>query len=189
VSECPTLVTERLVLRPFTLADASDVQCLADDPDVASTLGSLPHPYTLRDAEEWIAMHQEKFDKGEDCYFAITDRGLGFLIGEIDISISARHDRGGIGYWIGKKYWNRGYCTEAASAVLRYGFEVLRLNRISSTHFARNPASGRVMQKLGMKYEGTLRQEYKKAGKYEDMVWFGILREEYLRQQNMQGGR
>ena len=105
--------------------------------------------------------------------------GQGFLIGVIDTAIISRHKTGGIGYWIGKPYWNNGYCTEAAQAVIGFGFEVMGLNRISATHFASNPASGRVLQKAGMKYEGCLRQEYKKSSRYEDMVWYGILRSEY----------
>ena len=79
----------------------------------------------------------------------------------------------------GRLYWEQGYCTEAAEAVLRYGFEVLGLNRIESRHFKRNPASGRVMQKIDMKHEGLLRQAYKKWGKYEDWEIYAILKDEY----------
>jgi len=84
-----------------------------------------------------------------------------------------------LGFWIGKPYWNQGYCTEAARAVVKYGFEVLGLNRIFSRHFASNPASGRVLQKIGMRYEGTLREAYKKLDKYEDLVCYGLLIKEY----------
>ena len=175
----PTIETERLRLRPFALDDAPEVQRLAGDKEIASTMGNLPHPYEDGVAEEWIRTHQEKFELGEYICFAITHREQGFLVGCIDLAITAKHDRGELGYWIGKPYWNNGYCTEAAQAVIRFGFEVMGLNRISAPHFARNPASGRVMQKVGMTYEGCLRQEYRKWGRYEDMVWYGILRSEY----------
>jgi [ribosomal protein S5]-alanine N-acetyltransferase len=84
-----------------------------------------------------------------------------------------------MGYWIGKQYWGHGYCTEAAGAVVKYGFDVLRLNRLYAIHFTRNPASGRVMQKISMKHEGHLRQDQKRWGKFEDLEIYGILKSEF----------
>lgn len=84
-----------------------------------------------------------------------------------------------LGYWIGKPYWGRGYCTEAARAIVRYGFDDLHLHRIHSSHFASNPASGRVMQKIGMTREGCLRQHIRKWGQWEDVVLYGILRSQW----------
>ena len=78
-----------------------------------------------------------------------------------------------MGYWIGKPYWNQGFGTEAALAILRYAFEQLGLNRVYAAHFRRNPASGRIMQKIGMTYEGRLRQHVKKWGDFEDMEYYG----------------
>ncbi len=130
-------------------------------------------------AEAWIGTHQERFDKGESITLAITHDEQGYLIGSIGLTIAKEFDRADLGYWIGKPYWNQGYCTEAAHAVVRYGFEVLGLNRITANHITRNPASGRVMQKIGMKHEGCLRQHSKKWGNYEDREMYGILRSEY----------
>ena len=93
--------------------------------------------------------------------------------------INCEHNRGNLGYWIGKKFWNRGYCSEAGIGIIEYGFEELNLNRICASHFKKNPSSGRVMQKLGMKKEGVLRQHIKKWGQYNDFVYYGILKEEY----------
>ena len=76
-------------------------------------------------------------------------------------------------------YWNRGYATEAARAMLTFGFEVLELNRIFAEYYARNPASGRVMQKIGMTHEGMLRQHMFKDDRFEDSVVYGILRSEW----------
>ena len=83
-----------------------------------------------------------------------------------------------IGYWIGKPYWSQGYCTEAAREVVRYGFEVLNLNRIQARHMTKNPASGRVMEKVGMKYEGRLRQSLLRWDQFEDVAIYSILRDE-----------
>jgi len=174
----PTLHTERLILRPFTLGDADDVQRLAGDPAVASTTLNIPHPYEDGLAEEWISTHQEKSDLGIGATFAVTLRDGGTLIGCIGLIINQRHDRGTLGYWIGKPWWNTGYCTEAARAALRYGFEELGLNRVVATHVARNPASGRVMQKIGMTHEGCLRQHVKKGKGFEDLEYYAILKGE-----------
>lgn len=179
MTEHPILETGRLILRPFTLADTPEVQRLAGDRDIASTTMNIPHPYEDGMAEQWIAAYQERFDRGEQVRFAISHRKHGYLIGAIDLIMNREFDRGEIGYWIGKPYWKQGYCTEAARAVLRYGFETLRLNRIYATHFTRNPASGRVMQKIGMKHEGHLRQHVKKWGNYEDFETYAILRSDY----------
>jgi ribosomal-protein-alanine N-acetyltransferase len=179
MGERSTIETERLILRPFSLDDAQELQRLINDRDIAATTLNIPHPYEDGMAEEWIGRHQERFDKGEGVNFAITHREEGFFIGGIGLGINKEHENAELGYWVGKPYWNNGYCTEAASAVVKYGFEVLGLNRIHATHMTRNPASGRVMQKTGMKHEGSLRQHMKKWGKFEDIESYGILRSEY----------
>jgi RimJ/RimL family protein N-acetyltransferase len=131
-------------------------------------------------AEKWIGTHQEDFEKGNQVVFAIALRQENYLIGAMGLSsIDKEHDHATLGYWIGKPYWNQGYCTEAGQSVLNYGFGKLNLNRIYAEHFTRNPASGRVMQKLGMKHEGCLRQHVKKWGQYEDVEIYGLLKEEF----------
>jgi RimJ/RimL family protein N-acetyltransferase len=84
-----------------------------------------------------------------------------------------------MGYWIGKPFWNNGYCTEAARAVVEYGFGPLGLERIYANYLARNPASGRVLHKLGMTEEGHLRRHRRKFGRYEDLIVCGLLKSEW----------
>jgi ribosomal-protein-alanine N-acetyltransferase len=181
VSQQPTIKTERLILRPYTLNDAPELQRLIGDRDIAATTANIPHPYEDGMAEDWIAKRQESFEKGKTVDFAITHCQEGFLIGGISLNnIDRQSEHAEIGYWIGKSYWGRGYATEAAQAVLRYGFDTLGLNRIHARHFARNPASGRILRKIGMKHEGYRRQHFKKWGKFEDWELYGILRREYL---------
>jgi RimJ/RimL family protein N-acetyltransferase len=172
------LTTPRLLLRPFTLADAPEVQRLASDRDIASTTLNIPHPYEDGMAEAWIDTHQAQYEQGTLVNFAMVGRSDGKLIGAIGLHPDRQHNRAELGYWVGKPFWNQGYCTEAAQAVVRYGFEVLGLHRIHATHIKRNPASGRVMQKIGMRYEGCLRQHVQKWGVFEDMEIYGILRSE-----------
>jgi ribosomal-protein-alanine N-acetyltransferase len=177
--EPPVLETQRLLLRPFELSDAKDVQRLAGDWAIADTTLAIPHPYEDGMAEAWISTHRPKFEAGELANFAITLREGRELVGAIGLTIRPGFDRAELGYWIGKPYWGRGYCTEAGQAVVEFGFAALDLNRIHAGHFARNPASGRVMQKLGMILEGTLRQHDKVHDQYEDLVIYGLLRSEW----------
>jgi RimJ/RimL family protein N-acetyltransferase/GNAT superfamily N-acetyltransferase len=175
----PMLETPRLTLRPFALADAADVQRLAGDRAIADTTLNIPHPYDDGMAEAWISTHQPKYAAGELANFAVIERAGDALVGAIGLMIKRDYDRAELGYWIGRPYWGRGYCTEAARAVLAFGFTTLNLVRIHATHLSRNPASGRVMQKIGMTREGMLRQHVKKWDRHEDLVEYGILREEW----------
>lgn len=174
--DLPTIVTGRLVLRPFALSDAADVQRLAGDPAIADTTLNIPHPYLDGMAEAWIANHQAQFQEDKGLALAVTLRDDGALAGAISLlGIDRRHRRAEMGYWIGKPFWGRGYATEAAAAVIAFGFEALGLHKISATHLVRNPASGRVMQKAGMSYEGTMREHVQKFERFEDLAIYGIL--------------
>lgn len=175
----PTLETERLLLRPFTLTDAPRVRELAGVPAIADTTLNIPHPYKEGMAEEWIATHLPKYKTGEQVDLAIMEKESSDLIGAIGLNIFQRFRRAELGYWIGREYWNRGYCTEAARAVIEYGFCQLALNRIHSHHFGRNPASGRVMAKIGMSREGLLREHVLKGSRFEDSVAYGILKSDW----------
>ena len=146
--DLPVLETERLVLRPFALADATRVQQMCNDDAVASTVLNMPHPYPEGAAEKWIATHADCFRQGTEVTLAITLKPAGTVVGSIGLSVNKAHKRGELGYMVAREDWNHGYCTEAARALMEYGFTVLGLNRIQAMHFPRNPASGRVMQKL-----------------------------------------
>ena len=176
----PTIQTERLVLRPFEESDAAAVQRLAGARQIADTTLNIAHPYEDGMAEAWIATHAGQFAEGSNVIFAIVERESDTLAGAIGLKTESAIQKAELGYWIGVPYWSRGYATEASEALLAYGFEQLGLNRIAAQHFTRNAASGRVMQKIGMTYEGTLRQGTRKWGKFEDLDVYSILREEWL---------
>ncbi|AVH64119.1 MULTISPECIES: GNAT family N-acetyltransferase [unclassified Nostoc] len=175
----PTLQTQRLVMRAFTLADAPEVQCLAGIKEIAAMTLTIPHPYQDGMAQEWIKTHQKAFKEGKSVNLAIVLRDIGVLCGAISLQINQEHNHAELGYWIGKPYWGQGYCTEAAKEILRYGFEVLGLHRIHARHFSHNPASGQVMQKIGMVYEGCRRQHKFRWGEYVDIVDYGILKSDW----------
>jgi RimJ/RimL family protein N-acetyltransferase len=176
MSSQPTLTTAQLVLRPFQLSDVADIQRLAGDRDIAATTLRIPHPYLDGMAEEWLGSVNARYEKGDVVAFAITRDNDGALLGAIGLEICREHERAELGYWIGKPYWGNGYCTEAARTVVDYAFETLGLNRIVAHHLAHNEASGRVMRKVGMQYEGHLVQHVKKWGKFLDLIVYGLVR-------------
>ncbi len=174
--EQPKIVTERLIVRPFTLADAPQVVLLVNDYDIAAMTLMIPHPYHEEMATKWIITHEDGYLKKELANFAITSNDDGELIGAVGLEIVMEHVRAGLGYWIGKEFWGKGYATEAAKSVLEFGFMALKLNRIYADHFADNPASGRVLQKVGMAEEGCMKEHYLKFGKYKDVVRYGMVK-------------
>ena len=175
----PTLETERLVLRPFGLDDAAEVQRLAGNKAVADTTANIPHPYQDGMAAECISKHRSAFAEGKTVTLALTLKPYGALIGAISLTDISEGHQAELGYWIGKPYWNHGFCTEAGRAVLRYAFTELALLRVHACHMSRNPASGRVVQKLGMVHEGLRRQHAIRWDRCEDLVLYGILKGEW----------
>jgi [ribosomal protein S5]-alanine N-acetyltransferase len=174
----PPLITRRLILRPFEEADALRVEELASDRELADTT-QLPHPYPPGAAAAWIATHAIRWSAGELASYAVTRRGNGELIGAVSLLLRPEHASAELGYWIGRAYWGNGFATEAASALLAFGFDQLGLNRVSAPYMVRNAASGSVLEKLGMSLEGVARQAYRKWGVFEDIATRAILRAEW----------
>ena len=177
----PTLETDRLCLRPFTPADAGTVRALAGDARVAATTLNIPHPYPEGAAEGWIDTHAEAAALGRRYVFAIVRTSDAALLGGIALHVEAAHRRGELGYWLGVPYWGQGYMSEAARRVAAFGFEKVGLNRLQATYLPRNPASGRVMEKVGMTYEGTLREYAFKGDTPEDVTMYAMLRADWER--------
>ena len=177
----PTLETGRLLLRPFTLEDAPTVRELAGGREVAATTSTIPHPYPEGQAEAWIGAHAQLAAHGVMYVFAVTRKASRVPMGSIGIVIGngRPHKRALLNYWLGVPYWNQGYATEAVRRVIAFGFEELGLNRIEATHHMDNPASGRVMQKAGMAYEGMLRGYLLKEGTAQDVAMYAVLRADW----------
>lgn len=175
LSQFPILHTERLTLRRFHVDDGPRVKELAGARELAAST-FLPHPYKDGMAEQWILSQINDFEKQRLVNFAIEITNDEVLIGSIGLELDFAHKRGQLGYWVGLPYWNNGYCTEAAKAVVDFGFETLRLHRICAPHFKSNPASGRILQKIGMTHEGTQRAHYLHFGNWEDVELYGMVR-------------
>lgn len=152
--ELPRLITERLILRPFEAADGPVVERLAGSREVADTTLTIPHPYPVGGGAQWIATHAAAWERGNNIALAVCDKLLTReLLGTVSLQVSAAHAHGEIGY--------------------------LKLHRVQGRHFTRNAASGRVLQKLGMQYEGTHRDAYRRWDRFEDVAVYAVLAPEW----------
>jgi ribosomal-protein-alanine N-acetyltransferase len=170
-----SLETARLILHEFSESDIAELVPLIGAPEVAATTLRIPHPYEERHAREFLAT----VAKENELRLAIRLRSNGRLCGRMGLHPEMQHRRAELGYWIGVPFWGNGYATEAAREVVRYGFERLHLNRIFATHFKGNEKSGRVLEKIGMRHEGSIRQGVLKSGKFIDLEMYSILREDH----------
>ncbi|HUG39460.1 MAG TPA: GNAT family N-acetyltransferase [Longimicrobiales bacterium] len=175
----PELTTARLLLRPFRPSDADRVTALAGEREIALNTLNVPHPYQRRDAVEWIGAHRAQLERREAVTYAITVWEEGLVIGAAGLILDLANEVAELGYWIGMPYWGQGYASEAGRALVGWGFRELGLHRIHASHFPRNPASGAVLRKIGMSYEGRLREHVKKWGEHLDLERYGILRREF----------
>ena len=171
----PTLDTARLKLRPYTEADIAELLPLIGTREVAATTSRIAHPYTEQDARDFLQLAQEP----GRLWLATTLRSDGRQIGGIGLRIDDQHQHAELGYWLGVPYWGQGYATEAAQEMLRYGFEDLKLHRIYASHFKHNPASGKILKKLGMRHEGCQREHLRKWDQFVDSELYGILGREW----------
>ena len=174
-ADTKTITTKRLRLRPFNLSDAECVSKLCNNFNVYKSTLSLPYPYTIECALNWIPSHKENFDNDKLYEFAITDIASGTLFGCMGLSNNQQHKHGQAGYLIGEEFWGCGYASEALSAVIDFAFSHKGFHKIYARHFESNPASGRVMQKAGMEYEGKQKDHIFKEGKYETLILYGII--------------
>jgi ribosomal-protein-alanine N-acetyltransferase len=173
------LPTPRLLLRSFERGDVPAIVRLAGAREIAATTVNVPHPYTEEDARSFLARANDDCREGRSVSFAVTISPGGELCGAVGLALTPAHERAELGYWIGVPYWGQGFATEAANAVMAFGFETLRLHRIHASHFAGNTASRRVLEKIGMRHEGASRQHIRKWNQFVDVGNYGLLASEH----------
>lgn len=174
----PTLTAARVRLRPYTLADAPELQRLAGDRRVAEMTLNIPHPYPDGAAEAFIGSHAEAYASGKALQYAIVNTADA-LLGGMGLEFDARENEAELGYWIAHEHWGKGYAGEAGVALLEFVFETLRVDRVHARHIVRNPASGRVMEKLGMHFVRTEHGLPWRDGAREDFAFRVITRQEW----------
>ena len=176
-----TLKTERLILRRFTLDDADAMlRNWASDSEVTKYLTWSTHS-DVSVSKAVIGSWMKLYENLNHYNWAIVLKGINEPIGSIG-AVEQREDINmvHIGYCIGQNWWRSGYTSEALSELIRFFFEDVGLNRIESRHDPRNPNSGKVMLKCGLKYEGTMRRDDISNQGVCDSVRYAILAEDYF---------
>lgn len=178
----PELATARLVLRELRPSDAAAVAAGAGDRRVAAFLIQVPSPYPISLARRWVAHRIEWWDQGRGVTLAVTLRDApDVLLGTVSLRRYVRDRRAELGYWLAQPAWGHGFATEAAGAMVDFGFSGLGLARVYAQVLADNRASLRVLDKLGMVHEGVKRQHIHKGRRLHDVMLYGLLRDEWSR--------
>jgi [ribosomal protein S5]-alanine N-acetyltransferase len=179
----PTLETNRLLLRAMTMNDADDMYRYASDAEVTNFTTWEPHQ-SVDVTRAFLADVVAGYADGEVRNWAIVHKDDGLMIGTAGFlfwdEVARRAE---IGYALSRDYWGRGLMTEAVAEILRFGFDVMNLNRVEARCDSLNIGSARVMEKCGMQHEGTLRQQFVSSGELRDMLLYAILRSEWTRVQ------
>ena len=174
------LKTERLLLRQYKMSDAKQMfKNYATDPNVTKFLNWDPYK-SVEEVEAFLTESIKAYDNLDTYNWAIQYNGE--MIGSISTTyINDRDSACEVGYCIGKDYWNKGIMSEALEAVIGFLFHEIHMHRIMAKHDVDNPASGKVMQKCNMTFEGKFRKFYlHDDGTYSDALIYGILREEVI---------
>lgn len=169
------LHTERLILRTISDDHADALHPLINDPMVLDGLVNVPYPYPKRRVSSMIMALRESISYGECIETTILLRDGMRPIGICGLRIDRQNEKADIGYWLGRRYWNNGYMTEAVLRLIEYGFHDLGLYRVHARCFAYNEASVKVLTKCGMKPEGCAKGDIFKNGKHIDVLHFGLL--------------
>lgn len=175
----PVLQTQRLVLRRLAMRDAQDIFDYSRDAEVARHV-LWAAQRDISEAREYIRYMTRRYRADEPSSWGIEEKASGRIIGTIGyMHYDPDNNSCELGYSLARRAWNRGYMTEALRRVIDYSFEALDVNRIEAQHELDNPASGRVMEKCGMKREGVLRQRLYNKGKYVDVALYSVLKSEW----------
>lgn len=170
---------ERIVLRKLQEKDEQRIAELAHDKTI-TIWTHVPYPYNAKLAKDFVKEAAKKWKTGEECRFAITLNDD--FIGSISlIKIDKRDNRAEIGYWMGKPYRGFGYVTEASKLLIDYAFKNLKLHKVVIQCVKGNKASKNVIDKLGATQEGILRESSYVNKKYQDALYHGILRDEWVK--------
>ena len=184
-SHLPTLETDRLILRGMRVSDAEDMYAYAKRPSVTQYLTWNPHTDPA-ETREYLTYVGQRYRTGDFYDWAVVDkesgRAEGRMIGTCGFtSFNCPHDAAEIGYVLNPDYQGRGLATEAVRRVLEFGFDELGLHRIEAHFMEGNDASRRLMERVGMTFEGYARESMRIKGRFCTIGTCAILRQEFMR--------
>lgn len=178
-SHIPTLETDRLTLRGMRVSDAADMYAYAKRPSVTEYLTWEPHA-SETETRDYLVYVGQRYRTGDFYDWALVSRADGHMIGTCGFtSFNCPADSAEIGYVLNPAYQGQGLATEAVRRVLRFGFEELSLHRIEAHFIQGNDASRRLMERVGMTFEGYARESMKIKGRYRTIGTCAILRGEF----------
>ncbi len=176
----PTIHTKRLTLRKIDMSDLADMYEYSKDDEVTRFLLWESHK-SIRHTAAYLKLLKKYYAKGLFYDWAVIERESGRMIGTCGFAKIDEVNRcAELGYVLNRKCWGRGYAQEAARAVMKIGFETLDLKRIEARFMTENKASARVMEKLGMRFEGVKRASLYVKGSFRDIGYYSILQEEFI---------
>jgi ribosomal-protein-alanine N-acetyltransferase len=176
----PILETKRLILRKITLDDVQDIFEYASDKEIDKYI-SWDYHKSVDDTNKYINDVLQKYSDDLPSAWGVIHKQKNKLIGTCGyLIINQNHKFAEIGYVLSRKYWNKGFVTEAVGEVIKYSFERLNLNRIQIHSVVENIASSRVAEKVGMKFEGILRERFIMKGEFVNVKIYSILKKEWM---------
>ena len=176
------LSTARFFLRPYQSSDGDAVWQVISRPEIYATTNAIPKDFPRQRVEWWFAFLENTRRNGTGFEFGVFERETGAYLGNCGlVNVNPRQYSGVLTYFIHPQWWGRGVATEASAAVLDFAFGTLGLVRVGGSCMACNPASRRVMEKLGFQWEGTGRRELYKDGIFHDVHHLSLLAEEWGR--------
>jgi [ribosomal protein S5]-alanine N-acetyltransferase len=182
LADLPAIETERLLLRKVTLDDAVDIFEYATDPEVPKYMPWEPHQ-SIKETYDYLERVMKLYREYHPGPWAIVHKRDAKMIGTCSYGSWAREDHcAEVGYVLNRHYWGQGYMAEAVRALVGFGFRELGLNRIQARCDVPNIGSARVMEKVGMRFEGVLRQQLFEKGSYRDIKIYSILKSEWAEQ-------
>ncbi|MBI2096687.1 MAG: GNAT family N-acetyltransferase [Candidatus Sungbacteria bacterium] len=167
----PIIRTKHVLIRPFNNGDEFSLAKNINDPIISRNTLTIPYPYRLKDARDWIGLTKREWLKKNSPKMNWAIDINGEVVGGVGLHFQLPH-KAEVGYWLARKCWRRGIMTEVVGAVTEYGFKKLKLRRIFAFTFPFNKASQGVLKRSGFKYEGLLRKNVKKGKTYHDDLLF-----------------
>ena len=170
--------TDRLVVRALEPADAPAMHRLIGEWEVARMTANVPHSYEAGMAEDWITRSAGLLEAGEAYNLAVVHRDVPGLIGSVGLGLPERRAPV-LGYWIGRPYWGRGFATESAGGLVAFGFDALGFEKITASVFPEDPASARVLEKLGFVRTGHAMHDAPARGARQEVDTYELSRVDF----------
>lgn len=168
--------TKKFTLRKATMKDAQSIAKYANNKKIADNLTTLPSPYSLKDAREYIKRCQKRYKQKEPDSFNLGIEINKEIVGMIGVHEIKHEHKAEIGYWLGEPFWGKGIMSRAVKLSAKECVRRFKLKRLEAHVFSYNKASARVLEKNGFKYEGLLKKYHKKGSKYIDAYIYALVK-------------